>query len=115
VGFVLVNSSGNLVPYAMGGNYNRRNVMLQDAIQVLSAGNDTTFTTLNLSSLSQIVPGADNCVDVDILYSYTPVAAASTLDLAPFGLTVSGTSPVRVKSNTAAVEVIGNFTMDVGS
>lgn len=115
VGFALVNNTGNLVPYTMGGNYNRRNVMLKDAIQVLNAGNDTTYTVLNLSSLAQVVPGSQNCVDVDLLYSYTPTAAGSTLDLVPTGLTVSATPPIRVKSNTAAVEIIGNFVMNVGN
>jgi hypothetical protein len=120
VGFVLVNSSGNLVPYAMNGNYQYRSVMLQDALEILTAGVATTPTkvdvaigTLTSPSTTYYLPSSI-VHNIDIAYDYTPNSATDVLSLIPFGLTSATRAPVIIKTNGTAL-VKGNLTMPVGN
>lgn len=115
VGYVVVNSSGALVPYAMSGNYNSRSLMLQDAALILSAGAATTATKVDL------ILGASGGAlpfqaigNVNILYSFTPNSAADIASLIPHGLTSASKAPVEIKTNGTVI-VTGNVSMPAGN
>jgi hypothetical protein len=114
IGFVLVNTSGQLVPFVTTGNYNERYISLQDAQLTLSAGVATVQTTVPLvlgASAPFLLNGG--ITKVDLLVEYTPTSAASILQLVPTGLTPATTFPYQLKTNgTAAVHEM--ISMPVG-
>lgn len=108
VGFVVINSSGELVEYAIHGYRNIREVMFQDPIQVLNAGNSTTADQIDLSPLR-----VNGTLKVNLQIDFTPAAVGNILSLAPTGLSPASTYPVRVKA-AAAAEQINMVEMPVG-
>lgn len=115
VGFVLVNSTGNLVPYAMGGNYLDRTVILQDAQQTLSAGAvvGPTKVDLILGTSGSNLPSASISA-VNLLYTFTPNNAADVATLIPHGLTSGSKAPIEIKTNGTAA-VTGNVQIVPGN
>ena len=109
IGLAFINSSGNLVPYICNGWYNDKQIMFADAVEILAAGASETIATVDISFLPA------NCIgNVNLLYTFTPGAAADTASLIPLGLTSTSKYPVEIKA-AAALAQTGNFTMQVGS
>ncbi len=116
IGFVLLNDAGQLVPYSINGPYNNRQVMLQDAMPILVAGAVVGPTvvpiTFGVSTGGNLL--AKYVSSVNLLYAFTPNAAADIATLIPTGLTSASVAPVEIKTNgTAAVR--GNVIMPVGT
>jgi hypothetical protein len=120
VGFVLVNTSGQLVPYAMNGNYANRTVTLQDGIEFLTGGAVAGPTTVPIAIGTLTSPSTTYYLpygivkNVNIGYAFTPNAAADVASLIPYGLTSGTRAPVIIKAS-AAVQVEGNVIMAVGN
>lgn len=118
VGVVVVNSSGVLVPYAINGNYNSRQLMFQDAQLVLSAGALVGPTKVDLklgdATNGGILPFGI-VQSVNILAEFTNNTADDTGFLIPFGLTSGSQPPIMLKGSVATVPVWDNVVMAVGN
>ncbi len=107
VAIAIIDNAGLLLDYQSNGQYSRRSIMLEDAVQVLTAGNATTATSVELPISSELA------VTVNLMYVFTPSAATSIASLIPTGLASATTSPVQIKTNGTVV-VRGNVVMPTG-
>lgn len=99
VGFVFINSSGNLVPYAMSGHYQNRTVTLQDAILVLNGGAvigptkvDMQIGTLSSPSTNYYLPYSSTKA-LNLRVAFTNNTNDDTGFIVPHGLTVASIPP----------------------
>lgn len=103
VGLVYVDASNNeLLPWIQTGLANERKYWLEDGVELVSAGNATTDTNLNLSVNEGIIlPGKSTQIDLSI--SFTAGAAGQYVTVAPFGLSASLDVPVTLFSPSTNV------------
>jgi hypothetical protein len=91
LGFVSTNGSSQFTAASVLNYKNARAFYLQPEVSVLSAGNATTFTGIDLNSA--VALGTDTGVLVYLDVKFTPAAAGDLLELRPTG---SGTSSTNV-------------------
>jgi hypothetical protein len=118
VGIVVIDDTGALIPYAMNGSYNSRQVMFKDALQVLSAGALVGPTKVDLRlgdpTNGGILPSSI-VQSVNILAEFTNNTADDTAYLIPFGLTSTSQPPIMLKGSANTVPVWSNVVMAVGN
>lgn len=108
IGIVVLDSSGNLVPYGMQGDYETRTVTLAQAQAFLTGGNATSRTQISISFLPY------NMVkSINVLYTYTPANVINVATMAPAGAPTLTPAPIQVR-NSAAAQANGNFQMAAG-
>lgn len=93
IGWIRVNSAGNIVNFLQTGNNNNRYYQWDTEITVLNNGSDTTFTDVNISGGCPPIQRK-----VTLSCTYTPTTAASLFSIKTRnGTSGQGTCPLELK------------------
>lgn len=110
IGTVSTDGSTHLLPNYTFGSGSSRTINLATTVSVLSAGNTTTFTPVDLNAAVPVIPNnTTNGVLVTLNYSFTPAVAGHVFELRPTGSTA--TTVQTYTGPVAAVAMQGTTTV----
>ncbi len=97
IGFVVVDSTGTLMPYVQGGVLSRRRVTFRDAIPLLVNGNSVTPAQVFAPELFGFPPAS-----AFFRYSFTPAAAGNVVQINIGDMVSLSEAPIVIQSPAAA-------------